>query len=296
MAEDAGELAALRELAERLLMMRGLFAVADSPPQLIAGRLPDGLPLHLPLPAGARVVGAVRRQAPPLPGRAAGGEMTEIVLDAPGSADDVLRFYERELPALGWPVREAGEPPRPGGFVPFAVLPSRTFGQETGGQQLSLRVAPLAGGNDVRIQLGPAGVGPRGVPPQRPPGFGILPSLTPPPGVPLVPLGGGGGPAMMSSTALAQSDQSASALEAHFGQHFEAGGWTRTDVGASGPLAWSRWSSTAHEDWAGLLLVVEEPTPNQRLLHARVSPEGTNLPQPAAGWVGSAGMSLWYRP
>jgi hypothetical protein len=289
MAEQADELAGLRELAERLLLMRGPFAVADTPPpQLIAGRLPDGLPLQLPLPTGTRVVGGVRRQQP-LPGMTASGEATEIVLDVPGSVDDVLQFYDRELPALGWAARDS-DAPRPGGFTPFPIPRGRNFSRNPDGPVLSVRADEPAGGVlDVRISLSPAGARPFAAGPSWPPGVGVLPSLAPPPGVPLQPLGGGGGPATMSSTAVARTDESAQALAAHFAQQFQAAGWTRTDGSAGGPVAWSTWSSPAHENWTGLLLVVEEPTPGQRLLHARVNLAGTDWLRAPGVWVGTAG-------
>jgi hypothetical protein len=177
MAEETGELTRMRELAERLLIIQAPFAIPQSPPELLVGRLPDGLPLDLPLPVGTRIVGSMRRERPLLPGAAViSGQMTEIVLDVPSAPEDVLHFYEHEMRARGWPLRDNGGALRPGGFTPVPMHPGRTFSREPDGPLVSVRAADLPGRlSDVRINVAPARA--------RPPGFGVLPSLAPPQGV-----------------------------------------------------------------------------------------------------------------
>jgi hypothetical protein len=53
--------------------------------RILAGRMPDGLPVEIPLPNGSRVVGTVVNSA--------GREGTTIYIDAEGSPQRILAFY-----------------------------------------------------------------------------------------------------------------------------------------------------------------------------------------------------------
>ncbi len=60
--------------------------------QLIVGRLPNQLPVHLPLPDKAQVVGSIIK---PL-------DSFEIILDVQQSPEQVQAFYYKELKSAGW--------------------------------------------------------------------------------------------------------------------------------------------------------------------------------------------------
>src|SRR5258708_1518979 len=74
-------------LAQRLLTPPG----SASAPRLLPGQLPSDLPLSLPTPPGARVVGSLVRDL--------GGVTFDIVLDVPGAAGAASGFFDQALPA-----------------------------------------------------------------------------------------------------------------------------------------------------------------------------------------------------
>ena len=71
----------LEELAGRLL------GYGFSEPELIVGKLPGKLPLEVPLPAGARILGAAIR----------GEDDVEIVLDVRDTPEAIQAFYKEKL-------------------------------------------------------------------------------------------------------------------------------------------------------------------------------------------------------
>src|SRR5262245_4532753 len=253
----------IQELAERLLVP---LPFGDDPApgvELLPGCVPDGLPLDLPLPAGARVVGSKTH-------RVAGAlASAEVVLDARGASEDVLAFYARELPGRGWHPASPGADTW-GGFWERGGVYCR------GPAGPWLRISVVARGArplDVRIRVELRHPGPCGDPPtELMASIPVLPRLEAPPGMRL--LGGHGsgrGPHMRWSDSEAETELPAAELAAHFAGQFEALGWTRTNEGTSGALAWSMWRAVRDgTDWQGLLLVLEGPAPRQRAFSARV--------------------------
>ena len=294
-AQPADDPALLRELAERLL---GAGTPSPPPPspaggtlraRLFPGALPPTLPLDLPLPPGSRLVGSA--VAPSLAGGPdfAHAETIEVVLDAPGTPDEIVAFYEGALTERGWTAaRDQG--PEPGGFVPERLggfqpssIPSIVFFcPGAAGGWLALVVTPAPGGlTDVRVHLetgfpGPCG-GPGG-PMRLPPGAELLPPLNAPPGVPVLPGGMGGGPGLWTAVAVALTGRSAAELEAHYARQLAAAGWTRLDGGVVGPLAWSTWTVPGAGEWQGFLAVREAPGPDRRVLHVEVVSGSMVLP------------------
>ena len=65
---DPGE-GALRRLAERLLDYDDPFGSRAEKPRLFVGRLPEGLPVEVPVPGGLVLLGCVLRGVPCRPGR-----------------------------------------------------------------------------------------------------------------------------------------------------------------------------------------------------------------------------------
>ena len=290
--EDA---AMLRELAERLLIppYPGPPGVDLPPARLLAGAIPADLPLELPFPPGARLIGSVVR--PSLSGGPAGpmvGEGVEVVLDTPDAPSAVIAFYDRALRAQGLfpPIFSPGR--RPGGFLPTAGGGMPTFYcQSAGGPFVEIvAVARRDRPTDLRLRLqdfpGPCSV-PPGPPPVQGPPPDPLPPLEAPAGVSILPSGSGGSPFQRVSDAVAESDLSAAALEAHYARQLEAAGWQRTAGGASGPLAWSIWVVPEEDadpagrgvilapgEREGFLAVLEGPGPTRRSLHVQVTSAG----------------------
>jgi hypothetical protein len=262
------------ELAERLLSQSLPAPPGPAPPgvgstlQLLPGQLPSDLALDLPLPEGARLLGSAVRGIGPIP------PSTEVVLDVPGSAAEVLTFYERAFQAQRWTASPVGAPLSRGGFQ--TVL-SSTYCRGPNGPSLTLTILSQPSGlNDVRLRLQPppgnpcsAPATPAARPPTSPQGADLLPKLVPPAGVALqftAPVG----PSARSSEAIAETDRSAAELEALFGQQLQASGWTRLAGQADRPLAWSTWRLPGEGDWQGLLIVLEWPAQSRQALYVRV--------------------------
>ena len=276
----------LRELAERLIAAPYPSIPSQVPlptVQLLPGQMPNDLPLSLPLPPDARLIGTAVRT---LPGGAAGDASMSmgpvapgatVVLDAPGSRESLLTLYEGALAQQGWRVAQGGSP-FPGGFqAAFVGGGGLTYCQSESGPWLSVNVYPRASGpNDVRLTIGTnAGACSIPVPPMPraaiPRAAELLPRLVPPPGVVMQQVGGGGGgPNRWSSEAAAETSRPATELEAHFAQQMTAAGWVRQTGGIAGWMAWSAWAMPQEGDWQALLLVAEWPDPSRRWLSVRV--------------------------
>lgn len=287
----------LQELAERLLAAP--FPGPGGGPlpevQLLPGQVPSDLPVALPLPPGGRLVGSMV-SGPSGPKPAA----TTIVLDAPGSQEDLVAFFDRVLSEQGW-TRGAGLPMpyRQGGFQVSAPFGGTTYCPPAGPQAVTVTAYPEPSGlNDVRFSLqtgsslcSPPPVSPQ--PPQLPQAATLIPSLSPPPGVVLQGgSGGGGGPNRWSSDATAETTRGPAELEAYFAQQLAAAGWTRQDGRTDGRLAWSAWTIPSEGDWRGLLIVAEWPEANRRLLTARV--ESPTLSPYGSGGIVTFGSGTYY--
>jgi hypothetical protein len=210
-----------------------------------------------------------------------------IVLDVPGSASDVVAFYQRALADQGWSAAQGGPFAGLGGFQGTGMGPGLAYCQTPDGPSLTLSAYPEARGlSDVRLAVasGPGLCSPlSGVPaPRVPAGAERIPRLYPPEGVILqTSFGGGGGQDRWTSEAVAVTDQSSAALEGFFAQQLAAAGWTRQAGRPDTPLAWSIWQVPGEGDWQGLLLVVEGPGPNRRSLSVRAE-----SPTSSSGSVG----------
>ena len=283
----------LRELAERLIAAPYPSMPSQVPlptVQLLPGQIPSDLPLNLPLPPDARLIGTVVRTLPGGPTSEASMAMgpvapgATVVLDAPGSREALLTLYEGALAQQGWRVAQGGSP-FPGGFqTAFGGGGGLTYCQSESGPWLSVNVYPRASGpNDVRLTVGTnAGACSIPMPPVPraaiPRAAELLPRLVPPSGVVMQPVGGGGGGShRWSSEAAAETSRPATELEAHFAQQMTAAGWVRQTGGIAGWMAWSAWAMLQEGDWQALLLVAEWPSPSRRWLSVRVESPSASL-------------------
>lgn len=181
------------------------------------------------------------------------------------------------LSERGWFAPSGGGPPS-GGFQPTAGPLYRLYCASSSGPFLNLSVYPVRGGpSDVRLSIALGAPGPCGEAPPRPPAvspipFELLPALTAPEGVAVtsvttVP----SRPGTISSDAIAETDLSPAALEAHFAAQLVAAGWTRVDGAAQGRLAWSTWQVPGAGEWEGFLYVLDGPGAGRRSLHLQVA-------------------------
>ncbi len=288
-ADSGDEAAALRELAGRFLIQPG--AGPGTPGQsadLLPGQLPADLPLALPLPPGARLVGSVVRR------RGGSALLWDVILDAPGAPTDLLTFYRGQLLPLGWTTPPSG--PFGGGFLATAPdTGSATYCGKAGGPPvLVVTAAPAAsGGSDVRIAIDASNAGACAIVPLPVPGpprlTNRLPALTPPPGLTLVQGGSGsyGGERTTSDT-TALTDRSAGELAAYYGAQLQAAGWTRVASGGEGgPFVWSVWNVPGDGGYQGMLSVLEGPGVNRRDLHVQVETAPSQADSGAAPGGGS---------
>ncbi len=271
-AQTAEDPTLLRELAQRLL------TPAYRPPntpvptvQLLPGAPPPGLNVALDF-SGARLVGSAVRSG----GDPSGGSSIDIIADVDQPAAAVAANFQAQFKAAGWIAPEYGPGPR--GFQQSSPTLEKSFCKTDGGFANVVAIAKDTGHTDLRINIHQsAGRGPCGnagiMPPQKPtfpPGYELMPLLTPPADVPLQTTGGGGGPGQWTSDAVATTGRSSAELAAHFAGQLEAAGWKRTG-GATDGLAWSTWTVAGDGGpSSGLLFVLDGPGKDQRVLHVRV--------------------------
>ncbi len=284
--EVAGSESELARLVRRMFSFRYPGAPDPGEVQVLAGRLPDELPVELPMPDDADVVGSVVR----------GDENVEIVLDVPGEPESVLDAYGERLAAAGWSEPEFGGPPT-GGFAPADGAFGSTFCRDGEDPYLTVSAFALGDGDmsDVRLSLssGSEGFSPceeQMVPPGPPGGVqGLIPRLEAPRDSTMTGggEGGGGGDSWYSSSTL-KTEMSVADLEEHYRAQLEDAGWNRDDSGAGGPAAWSTWTFTDEGDrWSGVFLVLDIPEQEDtRFLYLRIQRlggEGTGSPAGSSG-------------
>jgi hypothetical protein len=295
--EAQSEVAELRELAERLLSPQrfmGATPAGMTPevPQegpsadLLVGQIAPELELDLPVSVGSRVVGSVVRRGVAVAGR------VEVVIDVPGSVQEVMDFYEREFGAQGWRWVYINTTPPVTGFQQQPPAPASTrqaaFCEEgNSNPAFSVRLEQLRPDlTDARITRGgtmlpcvmnmppspPAGPLSRPMEPSAGPTLYLaVPTLYPPPGVELRRSPSSSAGTDSSGTeARAITTMPAADLEAFFAGQLRDLGWVRLSGSPAGTLVWSTWTVPELPDAQGLLTVHELPGTDQRLLAIRI--------------------------
>lgn len=253
--EDVVE--AWRELARRLLGERSPEATGGGGPQLFIKRLPDNLPVEIPIPDGFDVVGGLWFANERL-----GGLETHVMLDAPLDAEQVSEAYRQLMDSTaGWSERTPPGRPRHGGFVFGPHASPLLFCEEGSGSALVVAPQELAGepnttGVRLRLDTGPRTSCTREQPERAAEDKWRIPLLTAPAGVRVLPEGKSATrrePDFESSSSMVEANMSLEQIAAHYNTQLAAGGWTLTGEEVSGPQAWSTWEfSDAQESfWAG---------------------------------------------
>ncbi len=262
------------ELAIRLLSNEDPVARAVLKPRILVGRLPEEMPVEIPMPEGFSVVGSLVRSEPD----PHGDPTVEVVLDARMPAEQARDAYREQMSAAGWSEPER-RGPRGGGFGFRPVGATALLCRSDRGPALFLsaheeqpdgRDAPT----DFRLRLI---MGSRHSPcapePYYEPEFErIIPHLEPPLGSYQWPGGGGGGTGDAYSTATLESDLDTAAIGAHYVAQLEEGGWSLSEEGRGGPQAWSTWSFTDEDGqpWSGVffaLRLAESPRRHFLFVH-----------------------------
>jgi hypothetical protein len=315
----AGDAAAIRELAERLLSpphYRGPDGAAPTI-ELLPASLPSTMPVDIPLPDGGRLIGSAVRGVGDV------RQGIEVVADVAQPAARVSDHYRQRFNAAGWAAPYQGPGPR--GFQPSVPQLNQAFcksgvgyanvsafGRENGTTDLRINYqldVTLVGGTSGMLtkptMIGCGGDVVQPVPPRFPPGYELLPALFAPDGVAIETTGGGGGPSTWTSEATTKTGMTSAALEVHFANQLATSGWKRTAGADGGPLVWSTWNVSGEGGpWQGLLFVLDGPGEQQRVLHVRVMSASSDygygrpgvppmpypVPMPAMG--GGAGVAV----
>ncbi len=269
-------------LALRLLALQHS---GEQAPRLLLGRLPDDLPLRLPLPPGAQVVGSL------VHGQSIDETpvtlLATILVDAPLAGERVSEFYIEQLKALGWTFQSF----HGGGFV--SVLPGGfahlRFTSPVDGYALMITAQPGHGSASAAAPETTLSIIVHRDNPQmaaRRRGMGhenmranesLIPTLMPPPGALQQGGGSGGGMKRWEANTRMESERPVAEVIAWYDRQLTRGGWTRRNGDASGPVGWSFWSLTdsAGEPWRGLLVTLSNPDhPSHYFVIVEVDAEG----------------------
>lgn len=228
------------------------------------GQLPENLPVKVPLPDKAQVLGSSMYSS----------GNGQILLDAPQSRSEVFDFYSRRLSSSGWENISNSYAESTKGFVESNFVKPMAFcfrsSQDT---ELTINANPVEKGlTDVRINLNS---GRSGTKCQQYPGSDIpLPTLIAPPNTRLIDATGGGGENSFDSRVKLETKLDSKSLAAHYDPQFQSAAWKRLDAGHSGTTAWSRWElkDKKGNSWHGFLYLSKlENEPNQYSALAYVS-------------------------
>jgi len=245
----------VEELATRLLQATYPGSTELNEVQLLAGKLPEDMPVDLPIPDGARIIGSEIQE----------GQGTYIVLDVPLMPDQVLDFYRKALPFQNW--TETDIPGMDRGFV--RGDPSITFCQGWKNPSMTVTAHPMDNGTDLHISISSD--------PDYSPcsqasfddWLRPIPKLAAPDGSRQFNemMTGGGNRAAVSATL--ETEMNSSILEDHYADQLNAANWTRKGEGKSGPSSWSAWSTEDENGlvWNGFLIALDLPgSENQRFV------------------------------
>ncbi len=252
----------IEELATRLLQATYPGSTELNEVQLLVGKLPQDMPVDLPIPDGARIIGSEIQE----------GKGIYIVLDVPLMPDQALDFYRRALPSQNW--TETDIPGMDRGFVQGD---SRiTFCKGMKNPSLTVTAHPLEDGTDLHIGISSD--------PDYSPcsqtsfddWLRPIPKLAAPEGSRQFNemMTGGGNRAAVSATL--ETEMNSSTLEDHYADQLSAANWTMAGGGKSGPSSWSAWSIEDENGlvWNGFLIALDIPgSENQRFVLVQANQE-----------------------
>ncbi len=234
--------------------------------QLLAGRLPDQLPVELPIPEEAQLLGSLVAEP----------DRFEIFFDVALSLEQVRTFYRQQLLNTGWEEQELTPPHKKGFMVELRSLRNiinRTLKFRHESQKFDLGVQvnshrrniPGIAKLHLTLVKSPASelFGGLDLPP--------FPLLEDPLSVTRLNTSGGNEMGYASNVHL-ETELELQALISHYEEQFEAVGWTKSDSGQNGALMWIRFSIMDHKSqpWLGWLNITKlGGVPNQYLAYAR---------------------------
>jgi hypothetical protein len=285
----SGDSDLLEKLALSLLDSPG--DAHGSHPRLFPGIIPDNFPIAIPLPEQSRVLGTLVRSETQI----------AIVLESDLSPEELFNFYHTQLTSLGWSEPEGMGPRAGGGFLysdsgPYSYI---TFCQGIGGPGLTLNIVERENTpTNVRLNINldrktsPCAQETIHRRMHHHNLYAIIPPLAPPQGAQQHSKGGGSSGDEVHTTATLKTGLALDTLVKHYADQLSQAGWTQTDAGVSGPLAWHTWSFSSEEQqpWSSLFFILKTPDKSDDyFLYIRATwnpSEDDN--QPFAGWISSS--------
>ncbi|GCE19054.1 hypothetical protein [Dictyobacter kobayashii] len=260
----------LYTLALRLAIHPGAPNVQD--PQLLVERLPDTLPVPLPLPEEYTILGSLVSSP---------GSM-QIFLDIPNTNGEIQDFYQRELPAAGWILPEEDIHMRRGGFIQSRHdLNYLSYTYSNHEWTLTIQTTTTTSRNtDVRLQLYKDELARR----QRrrirrhgPDMFTLFPALTSPQGASQIGgnSGSSGNDVYTTATLKLQEESNIVDVSKHYTDQLLLAGWNPLKDEQSPHSAWSSWhfSDKEGDEWNAtfyLFELAEKPHHYQLSLQANL--------------------------
>lgn len=227
-----------------------IYGSSESPLEVLVGEIPSGLPLDVPIPQDAEVVGSLVNWG--------GNENYLILVDVPGTPERAKSFYLERLTQAGWYSRDGFE------YNQSLAEQASFCRQQNGGPFLRVTVHPLQQAQTTHVRLDlrtdSAGLYCRGeedkyIYPCR--GDEVLPYLTPPEGSIWGPGGCGTGGDQRFAQTTFQTELELTELHAYYQQILLEAEWKLEGQGSGIPLAWSVWSfiDDSDSDWVGFLQI-----------------------------------------
>ncbi|MBW4417898.1 MAG: hypothetical protein KME13_01565 [Myxacorys californica WJT36-NPBG1] len=211
--------------------------------KLLIGRLPEKLPVDLPLPSNAKVIATLVRNQ----------KHAEVILDATQSPDQIRAFYKAQLQAAGWKNPRSYShfnSERPGFIVSDSTdnLPLY-FCKSAQGPGLSIASGRGSSNapTDVRLYLDNGSdicQEPQAQQTTEPNEQLPLPSLVAPSSIQVsnaTSIGGDGYGENFYASAHLESQLSAAAIQAAYEEQLTRSGWTKLSTHKDESILWSSW-------------------------------------------------------
>lgn len=249
--------------------------------QLLPGKLPDKLPVEIPIPEGSRVLGSLIRNP----------ESIEMLLDTYLPPEQVLTFYRQRMETMGWQTTDIFQPNR-GGLMPAGARsrggnetfykglrdPSHTvsglgissawvdeFNRNRSGPVLTVNAYPGKGNmTDLRLNLNMQGPFPPGPPRHMRRHLSrnivtLLPALEAPEESNLTGGGSGGSLNGAHSEITLETNIGLSTLVAHYKAQLEQAGCVLIEESQDGPFAWITWTlKDGDKQCHGFFMILKE--------------------------------------
>lgn len=237
---------ATEELANRLLQVAYMGGPELTQAELLPGKLPEQMPVDLPIPNGSRIVGS---------------EILEdigitVVMDVAMTPDEALDFYRDALVPQNWTETDIMGMER--GFIGGSG--STIFCKGARDPSVMVSAYALENGTDLRLDIStdpyysPCSMA------EPTDWMEPMPKLSAPKDAVISNqnyMGGWGNQVTVSAEIETELDSSALAI--HYADQLKAANWTAVSSKECGPASWSTWSFEDEEgiSWDGFLIALD---------------------------------------